>query len=365
MGIEDPVGLQEGWPHVAAMYLKYVMLGINCRNTTSTRAKTVKGYAEAINTLFELRHCPLPVQFKDKENSATVIIHNLEVEENVARQRKPLDNKIQGEMAKQAAAAGEDSAEMAVFNIVCAGRILGLRAGEYAQKTQTKVEVHKYPGGREEIKAFLARDLAFFDKNGTRITKRSTGELNKLAHVDVTFRIQKNRQNGQRIRVRADQQHKAICPVRSLFLMILRKIRLKHSLETPLAVFVNKKNETKYLTAAKVAEVIRKAVKAAYPDITDDELKKYSAHSVRVWAAVLLYEMGKSSDFLKSRLRWLGDSYRMYLRDTDAINQQHLEALEANTEATMALIGNNLCDSLVPNVVSDDEEMGDYEDIID
>jgi hypothetical protein len=46
-----------------------------------------------------------------------------------------------------------------------------------------------------------------------------------------------------------------------------------------------------------------------------DELKWYSTHSLRVWACVLLDEAGQLPDYIKKRLRWLGDSFRMYLRD--------------------------------------------------
>jgi len=46
-------------------------------------------------------------------------------------------------------------------------------------------------------------------------------------------------------------------------------------------------------------------------------------------------------DFIKSRLRWMGDSYRLYLRDPSILQQKHLKALErASTEFT-ALFGEN------------------------
>ena len=47
--------------------------------------------------------------------------------------------------------------------------------------------------------------------------------------------------------------------------------------------------------------------------------------------------MGKPPDFTKKRFRWVGDSYRVYSRDTDEINEQHRDALKASLEVTMAL----------------------------
>ena len=69
-----------------------------------------------------------------------------------------------------------------------------------------------------------------------------------------------------------------------------------------------------------------------------DTLPKYSCRSIRVWACVCLDEAGKSPDFIKKRLRWMGESYRVYLRDTNKVNEQHKDALKSYLQATMVLI---------------------------
>jgi hypothetical protein len=43
-------------------------------------------------------------------------------------------------------------------------------------------------------------------------------------------------------------------------------------------------------------------------------------------------------DYIKKRLRWLGDSFRMYLRDTAIIQHQHVDALLADSQEVMDLI---------------------------
>jgi hypothetical protein len=60
------------------------------------------------------------------------------------------------------------------------------------------------------------------------------------------------------------------------------------------------KNSFAYITGSRVTALLRKAVKKVYPDISKDDLKKFSAHSFRVWACVLLDEAGKSPDFIKN-----------------------------------------------------------------
>ena len=63
---------------------------------------------------------------------------------------------------------------------------------------------------------------------------------------------------------------------------------------------------------------------------------------------------------MKSRLRWKGNSYRHYLRDTAAINEMHNKALEKASAAVMALLGDNA--DIPPSNVAEDESMGDYND---
>jgi nitrate reductase alpha subunit len=104
----------------------------------------------------------------------------------------------------------------------------------------------------------------------------------------------------------------------------------------PIAVYKTKKGKVIYLTGNKIAKLLRKAVKKVCP--TPDKLKQYFAHSLRVWACVLLNKAGKPPDYIKKRLCWLGDSFRMYLRDTAIIQHQHVVAWLAASQEVMDLI---------------------------
>jgi hypothetical protein len=108
-----------------------------------------------------------------------------------------------------------------------------------------------------------------------------------------------------------------------------------------MAVFVNKNNATKYLASNEIAEVLRSIAKAVHPDLTKEELKKFSSHSGRVWALVLLDEAGMTPDFMKSRLRWMGESYCLYLRDTLILQRKHVDALKKESDEITRLLGNN------------------------
>jgi hypothetical protein len=77
---------------------------------------------------------------------------------------------------------------------------------------------------------------------------------------------------------------------------------------------------------------------------------------------------GKLPDDIKKRLCWLGDSFRMYLRDTAIIKHQHVDALLAALQEVMDLIA-----ALPKEVIAlstmmegtDDPDMHKYADEMD
>jgi hypothetical protein len=106
----------------------------------------------------------------------------------------------------------------------------------------------------------------------------------------------------------------------------------------PIALCKTKKGKVIYLTGNKIAKLLQKAIQKVCPDTTLNKLKHYSAHSLRVWACVLLDEAQKSPHYIKQRLRWLGDSFSMYLTDMAIIQHQHVLALLAALQEVMDLI---------------------------
>ena len=89
-----------------------------------------------------------------------------------------------------------------------------------------------------------------------------------------------------------------------------------------------------------------------------DEIMRFTSHSIRVWAVVLLDEAEMDADFIKSRLRWMGDSYRSYLRDTAVLQSKHVSALESSSNDFIKLFGENR--TTLPDIVPVDDTMGPY-----
>jgi hypothetical protein len=173
---------------------------------------------------------------------------------------------------------------------------------KYVQTTQDKVNYHTYPSGTTVIKAFIANDFIFYNDRKRIIKELNKNSLQQAHFVTITWGIQKNCQNGQSITLAAESDLPEICPVRSAMQLVLRASQLNQPDDMPIVLYKTIKGKTIYLTGNKISELLRKAVKKVCPDTTPDKLKRYFAHSLWVWACVLLDEARKFPDYIKKRL---------------------------------------------------------------
>jgi hypothetical protein len=73
-------------------------------------------------------------------------------------------------------------------------------------------------------------------------------------------------------------------------------------------------------------------------------------------------------NYVKKNLHWLGDSFRMYLRDTAIIQHQHVNALLAALQEVMDLIAALPKDVIALTTMTeetDDPDMHKYADKMD
>jgi hypothetical protein len=90
----------------------------------------------------------------------------------------------------------------------------------------------------------------------------------------MTFRIQKNRQNGQSIILVANSAHPKISPVQAAYRIFIQAKRLNQSDSEPMAVFVNKFGIKKHPTGNKISDVLHFIAIAIHPDLSKDEIKR-------------------------------------------------------------------------------------------
>jgi hypothetical protein len=230
------------------------------------------------------------------------------------------------------------------------------------------MDYHVYPSGKQVIKAFTANDFHFFDKNSQVISELSDTSIRVVDRVRITWRIQKNRQNNQTVTLLSDKTNTSICPILAALHLVLRACCLSQPDSIPVACY-SKKDSLAYITGTRITVLFRAAARAVRPTITKEDKQQYSAHSLRVWACVLFDEAGKLPDYIKKRLRWMGNSFRMYLRDTRVIQDQHRKALRASSKEVMDLISmlpaDILCLSTMSKGTGDEDGMGVYHDDMD
>ena len=82
-----------------------------------------------------------------------------------------------------------------------------------------------------------------------------------------------------------------------------------------------------YLTSPFVERLIKLAAKHAHGITAVADLKKFTPHSPRVGACVLLHVVGRLPDYIKKRLRWKSDTYEDYLRRIDHVASDHVKAI--------------------------------------
>jgi hypothetical protein len=280
--IPDPCGNEPGYERVVDCFVENLIIDCN------PRSKTVLGYIQSINKLFENQGLLIPADLSNRENLTSKLLHAQEREETIARCRSPITKEMFVEIANQACDSNPNSATSVTFDWLALGRILGLRVADYAQTTQSQVDAYEYASGNKVFKAFIPTDWSFFNEKGRLMT---TDDLLEGTHVTpkklkVTFRIQNPHENGQSITLAADDKNQHICPVRAAHRIYLHAKRLGQSDDQPMGVFVNHQGIVRYLTANKIAKVFQSVAKTCHPDLTRDENMRFSSYSIRVWAVV-------------------------------------------------------------------------------
>jgi hypothetical protein len=125
----------------------------------------VQGYAKAVNQLFNLRSFSPPADLSDTNTMMAILLNNMLREEDIVRQRAPLDNKIFAKLGQTAIASKcKDSVSDLLFDVMALDHYIGPCLSEYAQTTQDKVDHHTYPSGKMVIKVFITNNFILYNE---------------------------------------------------------------------------------------------------------------------------------------------------------------------------------------------------------
>ena len=287
--------------------------------------------------------------------------------EKVPNRREPLTwqmvHWVQQKAAQEESMGKQDNIYSVLTNWFTMGMQAGFRKSEWAQDSgllKSSKEVAKNVDGSS--KAFTLADFTFKGARGGSIPRLFPSSLNRAAMVDITWRFQKNKDNGQAITYAKDSNSPGDCFIAAAIAVVRRALRLKVAQDKPVAVYAThtktsgdwEADKIHYVTDIEINKVLKEAAKAAHGITDPKDLQKYTSHSIRVGACVLLHVSGKSPDFIKFRLRWRSDSFRMYLRNLPALALQHVEAIQQAQEKSSS--SDNESNSDIDSSVTENSE---------
>jgi hypothetical protein len=261
------------------------------------------------------------------------ILNEVKRWEVVPNRREPLTKEIIDYIHKKRsklAKCNPNNLYLALTDWLILGLQSGFRRKEWAQDRSylTKHnDVQRNVDG--SAAAFILEDMEFRDKNNKRINQNSNYEVNRANIVNLKWRFQKNNDNGQVISYIEDKTNIQYCYVSACKRIRHRALKLKQDSMKPIAIFNSgiKKNKISYIDDTHISSLLQEAAKSVYSISKLEELKRFTSHSIRVGACVLLHTQNISTEDIKFRLRWRSDSFRMYLRNVVQLAEKHKNAI--------------------------------------
>ena len=315
---------------VLGCYIESLIQGNNILSRT-VRSTTLKGYITAVALIFKDRKLPFPPTVLSSGGRTREIIAEVKRWEQIPNLRYPISDEmllyflsLQSDLVSS---NNPDSLDASLIDWIIINRHLGCRASEYSQSTQSKIDKHIVDDkGTSITLAFTRNDFAFQDAQERRIDT-STSITSLPQYLLATFRVQKNRMNGQEVNVAANRDSPSLCAVKAGLRIYHRSVRLGKSADEPLGVYKKACGKSGYFTSKQMANLLQRAAVAAHNLEDPAEISRYTSHSLRVWAATLLNHAGCTGPYIQIRLRWKSETFLSYLRNTHAIADKHSAAL--------------------------------------
>jgi hypothetical protein len=218
---------------------------------------------------------------------------------------------------------GPDSCLAAMVDWASCGLFNGFRLSEWAQPNEHWALHNPRLNFKKHSYAFCIDDIEFFSTDHIRIPIEQAIILDSKSPLVgrdfLRYRVQKNGENGIKRQHARNPNPTAPCHTTSLMNITKRFARLvgikKH---VPLCVYHHTNGTIRYITATIIEDTLRMAAAHVYkldPVKDSEHLRKWSAHSFRVGACVILHGMGFDVVQIQFILRWKSKAFFDYLRN--------------------------------------------------
>jgi hypothetical protein len=218
------------------------------------------------------------------------------------------------------------------------GTFDGHRRSEWCQNSShsnpKKPQIDRFGNAR----AFLPNDIEMRTRHHRRLVGAAILSLpmEDFAECHVSFRTQKNGDNGQVKMWTCAQTEGGRSLVAPMYRILKRFVALRGASDTvtPLALYQTdsvKKPKVLLMTDTEVTTAMRWLACKVYkldPKKNKVELDRWTCHSYRVGACVLLHTQGFTGEQIKFLLRWKSDTFMYYLRNSSMLSDQQVRALD-------------------------------------
>jgi hypothetical protein len=325
------------------MYAMHLAIGntLLCRQIKSTSIKHyVRDIASFVALLRQRDICKVHVLDTKLSPLIQSIFDELKRWEDVPNRREPFTLEMLAAVSTIVTDtnASPDSLVAALENWFECGLFAGLRLTEYAQPGICFDPAYPVKNYRMETRGFCLGDVRFSAADNARLSSIQASRYTRTPILKcwIKFRTQKNGSNGEERLFTANPNPTGKCFVRSMLHIIDRFIRIRgiHDDSTPLALYLDKcSNIPKLINSVNIESLMRHVGSQLYhlcPKKDKKELQRWSAHSLRVGACVILHSMGFTETQIKWLLRWRSDAFMVYLRNLAVLsNRQHTTFDEA------------------------------------
>jgi hypothetical protein len=201
----------------------------------------------------------------------------------------------------------KDSLLAAMVDWASAGLYDGFRLSEWAQPNAHSALDNPHLNIKGEPCAFCTSDIRFLSDDKIRVPLAQVLTLDPtnptVGRTFVKYRTQKNGKNGEERQHTRNASTTAPCHVASLMKIVQRFARLiGHNHNVPLCVYRHVNGTIRSITASLIETTFRAAAAYVYKldPVTDSEhLRKWSAHSIRVGACVILHGVNPALIFIR------------------------------------------------------------------
>ena len=330
--------------HVACcLYALYVHSGGSgfCQ---TVKLNTVRNYVNDMASLVAKRLVGVDIR-KDNPTDKhfgkklTTVYKEIERYEGVPKRQEPYTVSMLQEASRRAEKTddwlGEDAA---MFDWMVFGLNGGFRRCEWCQPSDFFGDpkyVQKNLFG--DTMAFILADLEIQIDDKTIVAGYAMAYVSdeQAMYLWLIHRAQKNGCHGERRMYAKNTDPKGFCMIKATLRIVRRFVHLVGTKDktTPLAVFRNQYKKPVLITSRHVETHMRAAAAAVYnlnPKSKKDQLalRKWSSHSLRVGACVILHTQDFTTSQIKWLLRWRSDSFMIYLRNVAPLAIQHARAID-------------------------------------